>query len=210
MELPAGEPLDPATPPIDAVEVAASPSSSAEAELILLWRSCEKCLAIPAEPEENSFWVSLSWNDVVDGIDPIPVAPLCIFASDACLDSACELVVDEAEESLNPDVLGLVGLVGTDRLPPFSASFFFRIAFCSAALFIEGRGVSSSPNVVVDEGCSASLRLLIVGGSEPDESSGTSRTRQEKTSEPSSKIEVSGKEENAILSLSSRLMPRGG
>lgn len=50
----------------------------------------------------------------------------------------------------------------------------------------------------------------MVGGSDPEESSGTSRTRQEKTREPSSKIEVSGKEEKAMLSRSSRLIPRGG
>ena len=79
MELPLGEALDP-TAPVDAVaEVATSPSSSAEAELIewvLLWRSCEKCLAIPEEPDEKSFCVSLSWKDVVVGIEPVAALPV--------------------------------------------------------------------------------------------------------------------------------------
>lgn len=50
----------------------------------------------------------------------------------------------------------------------------------------------------------------MVGGSDSEELSGTSRTRHEKTSEPSSKMEVSGNDEKAMLSRSSRLMPSGG
>lgn len=73
---------------------------------------------------------------------------------------------------------------------------------------MDGRGVSSSARM--GGCCSASLRLLMVGGSDSEESSGTSRTRHEKTSEPSSKMEVSGNDEKAMLSRSSRLMPSGG
>lgn len=53
------------------------------------------------------------------------------------------------------------------------------------------REVASATSLSFDE-------LAIVGGSDPDESNGTSRTRHENTSEPSSKMEVSGKDENAL------------
>lgn len=220
MELPAGDAFDATVLADCEVDVVPSASSSREAaeliECVLLCRSCEKCRAIPVGPEDGkSFCVSLSWNEVVDGNVAMGWLPeLCRLASDGCLDSAFELVVDDADESLNPDVAGEIGLVGAERIPvapllPAPALCFCAMAsaLCSAALFIEGLGVSSSKVV---PGCSASLRLLIVGGSEPDESSGTSRTRQENTSDPSSKIEVSGKDENAMLSRSSRLMPSGG
>ena len=226
MELPAGEALEVIALPGWAAEeflvaVAASPSSPAEAaelmECVLLCRSCEKWRAIEQDPElEKSFCVNLSWNDVVGGIVPIADA-FCKFASDACLDNPCELVVDDAEESLKPEVDGELGDVCTERLSaplPLLPAFCpcaFANAFCNAALFIDGRGVSSSKEAgVVDCFSAASFRLLIVGGSDRDEHNGTSRTRQENTNEPSSKIDVSGKEENAMLSRSSLLIPRGG
>ncbi len=122
------------------------------------------------------------------------------LALDDGLDKECEWA-DVADESLKTDLGGKGGLV-------VWPARFFCIAFCNAALFMEGLGVSSLPRV--DGCCRASLSVLMVGGSDPDESSGTSRTRHEKTREPSSKIEVSGKEEKAMLSRSSRLIPRGG
>lgn len=141
----------------------------------------------------------------------VAVPVLRRFASEACLERDWELAAEEADESLKPDVEGEVGLVGKDESCAASAAFFFwaiAMAFCKAALFIDGLGVSSSARA---GGCwSASLRLLMVGGSDVDESKGTSRTLHEKTSEPSSKMDVSGKDEKAMLSRSSRLMPRGG
>lgn len=202
-----------------AAVVVESVSSIVETELVecvLLCRSWEKWRAIEDVPEEEkSFCVSRSWKDVVEGRLPVVLGgeeAFFRFASDALRDGAADEAVEDADESLNPDVDGEVGDVGTERLllfPPLLTVLpFCAMAFCSAALFIDGLGVSSSSTV--GGWGNASPILLIVGGSDSDESSGTSRTRQENTSDPSSKMDVSGKEEKAILSRSSLLIPSGG
>ena len=60
----------------------------------------------------------------------IPLPALRKFASDACLESDCELAADDADESLKPGVEGEVGLVGDDESGAAPATFLF----CASAI----------------------------------------------------------------------------